>query len=191
MGRWQGKSRKKPTGGRRWPKRKKRQYELGGESAETRIGDRKQVRISVRGKEGKLKLLSADKANITNMETGDSVQAKINSVIENPADPHLVRRNIITKNAVIDTEFGKARVTSRPGQSGVVNAVSLEEKLERKILESEAEPEEDEVEEERLEEETEEKTGKEEESEDEVKEDISSEEIESGEKPIDEKGNEE
>jgi small subunit ribosomal protein S8e len=33
--------------------------------------------------------------------------------------------NIITKGAVIETDAGKARVTSRPGQHGVVNAVLL------------------------------------------------------------------
>ncbi|MBS3815788.1 MAG: 30S ribosomal protein S8e [Hadesarchaea archaeon] len=131
MAKWQGKSWKKHTGGRRWPKRKKRKHELGRESAETKIGDRKRVKISARGNKNKLRLLSTPEVHITNPDTGKSIKAKINSVTENPADPHLVRRNIITKGAVIDTEAGKARVTSRPGQSGIVNAVSLEETLEK------------------------------------------------------------
>jgi len=37
-----------------------------------------------------------------------------------------VRRNIITKGAVIKTEKGPARVTSRPGQHGIINAILLE-----------------------------------------------------------------
>ena len=46
-------------------------------------------------------------------------------VIENTANPNYVRQNIITKGSVIETEKGKAKVTSRPGQHGVVNAVLL------------------------------------------------------------------
>lgn len=141
MAKWQGKSWKKHTGGRRWPKRKKRKHELGRESAETKIGDRKRVKISARGNKNKLRLLSTPEVHITNPDTGKSIKAKINSVTENPADPHLVRRNIITKGAVIDTEAGKARVTSRPGQSGIVNAVSLEETLEKPTEEKKEEKE--------------------------------------------------
>jgi small subunit ribosomal protein S8e len=33
----------------------------------------------------------------------------------------------MTKGAIIETEMGKAKVTSRPGQDGVVNAVLLTE----------------------------------------------------------------
>ncbi|MEK6848627.1 MAG: 30S ribosomal protein S8e, partial [Nanoarchaeota archaeon] len=42
-----------------------------------------------------------------------------------PANRHFIRRNIMTKGSVIDTELGKARITSRPGQDGVVNAVLI------------------------------------------------------------------
>jgi small subunit ribosomal protein S8e len=36
-----------------------------------------------------------------------------------------VRQNIVTRGAVIETEAGRARVTSRPGQHGVINAVLI------------------------------------------------------------------
>ena len=36
-------------------------------------------------------------------------------------------RNIITRGATILTEIGLARVTSKPGQDGVVNAVLIEQ----------------------------------------------------------------
>ncbi|MCD6558125.1 MAG: 30S ribosomal protein S8e, partial [Candidatus Aenigmarchaeota archaeon] len=39
-----------------------------------------------------------------------------------------VRRNIITKGAIIMTEDGRAVVTNRPGQEGVINAKLIEEK---------------------------------------------------------------
>ena len=50
---------------------------------------------------------------------------KITAVVENPANRHFVRRNIITKGTVIETEKGKARITSRPGQEGVINAILI------------------------------------------------------------------
>jgi small subunit ribosomal protein S8e len=56
-----------------------------------------------------------------------SVAADILDVAENPADPNYARRNIITRGALIETSEGRARVTSRPGQDGQVNAVLDEE----------------------------------------------------------------
>lgn len=132
MAKWQGKSLKKPSGGRKWPSRGKRKYELGRESVGTRIGEKRKAEISVRGRGKKTKLLSINSANVTDSETGESAKAEIYSVLENPSDPHLARRNIITKGAVIETEVGKARVTSRPGQEEALNAVLLEGDLEEK-----------------------------------------------------------
>ncbi len=128
MVKWQGRSRKKLSGGRIWPKRKKRKYELGRESAETRIGEPKRIRIAVRGGAEKLRLLVANEANITLPGDKGTKKAKIISVLENAANPHFVRRNIVTCGAVIETDIGSARVTGRPGQDGTVNAILLEEK---------------------------------------------------------------
>ena len=47
-------------------------------------------------------------------------------MVENPANIHYVRRNIITRGAVVDTSAGKARVTSRPGQTGALSGVLVE-----------------------------------------------------------------
>jgi len=55
------------------------------------------------------------------------VPADIEDVVENDANPNYIRRNIITKGAVIETSEGRARVRSRPGQTGQVTAVLLEE----------------------------------------------------------------
>ncbi|MEM7825868.1 MAG: hypothetical protein QW412_03355 [Candidatus Aenigmatarchaeota archaeon] len=38
---------------------------------------------------------------------------------------------MVTKGCIIKTEIGNARVTSRPSQDGVVNAVIIEENLEQ------------------------------------------------------------
>jgi small subunit ribosomal protein S8e len=52
---------------------------------------------------------------------------KMLNEIENNADVDLARRNILTKGAIIVTEQGKAKITSRPGQAGTVNGVLLSE----------------------------------------------------------------
>jgi len=64
--------------------------------------------------------------NVVDTKKNKVLKTKVVQVIENPANPHYVRRNIITKGAIIETEIGNARVTSRPGQHGVLNAVLLE-----------------------------------------------------------------
>ena len=65
--------------------------------------------------------------NVNNPKEGKTVRATINGVIENDADPNYVRRNIVTKGAVVDTDIGRVRVTSRPGMHGVVSGVLLED----------------------------------------------------------------
>ena len=52
-------------------------------------------------------------------------KTEIISVVENPANIHYVRRNIMTKGAIIETELGKAKITSRPGQTGTINAILI------------------------------------------------------------------
>lgn len=126
MALWQGRSKRKITGGRlKFHRRKKRRYELGREQTETTIGKRRAKIIRVRGGNLKVRLYRAEYANVVDPKTKKSKKVKILSVIKNKANPHYVRRNIITKGAVIKTEIGNARVTSRPGQDGVVNAVLL------------------------------------------------------------------
>lgn len=119
---------KKPSGGRIWASRKKRGREMGGEFIETKLGSMKKVERRVFGGNIKINLLGADVANVVDPKTGQAKKSKILKVVENPADPHFVRRNVLTKGAIIETDLGRARVTSRPGQSGGVNAVLLETK---------------------------------------------------------------
>ncbi len=58
--------------------------------------------------------------------TGKTTLAKIHSVIENQSNPNYVRRNILVKGAIIETDKGRARITSRPGKDGVINGILLE-----------------------------------------------------------------
>lgn len=91
------------------------------------VKKRKQV-IRTKGGNKKLRLLSVDTANLFDPKSKTFKQAKIKTITDNPANRHFIRRNIMTKGSVIDTEFGKAVITSRPGQDGVVNAVIVQEK---------------------------------------------------------------
>lgn len=119
-----GRSTRKRTGGRRRPVRKKRKHELGREPTETRVGEPRLKTVDVRGGGEKVRAIQTDVANVA---VGDEVvQATIEGVVRNEADPNYARRNIITEGAIIETDDGQARVTSRPGQDGQVNAVRVE-----------------------------------------------------------------
>ena len=124
---WHSKSRRKPTGGRLKPSRKHKKYEMGRLPALTRLGNLKLKVVRVRGGSQKLRLKSVNYANVVDPNTGKAQKAKIVDVVENKANPHFVREKIITRGAIVKLEDGKlARVTSRPGQDGVVNAVIVE-----------------------------------------------------------------
>ena len=124
----QERSKRKATGGRYRPFRKKKLRYKGSLPTLTKIGSKKLRQDRVRGGNYKLRLLSIDKANVLDPKTGKSVLADIVSVVENKANRQFTRQNIITKGCVIQTSLGLAKVTSRPGQEGIVNAVLIEEK---------------------------------------------------------------
>lgn len=117
-------STKKRTGGRRRTVRKKRKHELGSAPTETQLGEQKLQVVETHGGNEKIRAVETD---VVSVATDDGVErASIEDVVENASNPNYVRRNIITKGAVIETDAGRARVTSRPGQDGQVNAVLLE-----------------------------------------------------------------
>jgi small subunit ribosomal protein S8e len=118
-------SRRKNTGSRLKSERKKRKFELGGEHKETKIGERKVAVADTRGGNPKVKLVVAQHANVLDKKTGACKKVKVLSVSGNPANQHYVRRNILTKGALIETDAGSAKVLSRPGQDGNINAVLI------------------------------------------------------------------
>ena len=121
----QARPRRKQTGARYKAYRKKKQYELGREPSFTKLGKKRMLVIRTMGSNRKLRLLSADTANLFDPKSKTYRQVKIKTITDNPANRHFVRRNIMTQGSVIDTELGKARITSRPGQNGSVNAVLI------------------------------------------------------------------
>jgi len=120
---YQGRSLRKPSGGKKKQHRKKKKFELGRDYIEIKIGKQNIKSIRTKGGNRKNRLITAEFANVFDRQSKSSKKVKILSVVENAANLHYVRRNIITKGAIIKTELGNAKVTSRPGQSGTVNAV--------------------------------------------------------------------
>lgn len=125
MARSQHRSQKKVSGGRYRPFRTKRKCELAGYSANTQLSTEILVRSSrMLGGNIKNRIISTNHINVAGQK-GKMTKTEILNVIENKANPNLVRRNIITKGAIVETKLGKVRVTSRPGQEGSINGVLL------------------------------------------------------------------
>ena len=131
MGVYQWRDHKKPSGGKRsWYYKVKRKYAYGRPFVPAVLSD-KDVRVAVRVRGGNVKVRARRVAYavVSDPKTGVSRKARILAVVDTPANREYARRGIIVKGAIIDTEVGRARVTSRPGQDGVVNAVLIEGSL--------------------------------------------------------------
>ena len=121
------KAKKSPSGSKYRAFRKKKKFELGNNPTLTKLDKIRSKTVRTLGGNSKTRLLSVDTANIVDTKTKKSSKTKIKNVVDNPANRYFVRRNIITKGCIIETEKGKARVTSRPGKEGTVNAVLIKE----------------------------------------------------------------
>jgi len=113
---------KKPSGGRKKAYRTKRRYEKGSFPTETTLGEPRQKTTRSRGGNAKTRIPSTNIANVSD-SSGKTQKTEITRVIRNPANVDYDRRGVITKGTIIETPLGSARVTSRPGQDGVVNAI--------------------------------------------------------------------
>ncbi len=116
----------KTTGGRRHPLRTRRKYELDRYPNEPINGAQVTITRRVRGDNRKTALKTID---FVNLATGDAKvkKTKILKVLENATNNDYKRRGIITKGAILETEEGKCRIVSKPGQTGIANAVLLKE----------------------------------------------------------------
>ena len=106
MARSQARSKRKYTGKKYKHFNKKRKRELERPRLDTTIGEEKKKKQRVLG--GNMNKTS--KVRILHFE-------------ENLASKDLNRRHILTRGAVVETELGNVKITSRPGQHGVLNGV--------------------------------------------------------------------
>lgn len=114
----------KTTGGRRHPLRIRRKYETDRYPNEAVTGAQVTITRAVRGKNRKTALKSVD---FVNMSSGGAQvkKSKIVKVLDNATNNDYKRRGIITKGAILETEDGMCRVVSRPGQTGIANAILI------------------------------------------------------------------
>ncbi|RLI06644.1 30S ribosomal protein S8e [Candidatus Bathyarchaeota archaeon] len=116
---------RKATGGKKRAYRKKRRFERGSFPTET-VVDEPRVKLDRRrGGNIKVRLISTKWVNVSDPETGETKKVEILRVIRNPANVDYDRRNVITRGTILETPLGRVRVTSRPGQSGVLNALLI------------------------------------------------------------------
>ena len=115
-------TKREPTGGRKRAYRKRRKREIGRDPLNAILGERKHVIIRTRGSDVKIRLMSDKYANVFDPTQDKTIKTEILKMESNPSNRDYDRRGVITKGAIIVTELGRARITSRPGQEGIINA---------------------------------------------------------------------
>lgn len=98
---------------------------MGRTPTETVVGETKRKAIGSKCKRTKNPALRVTMVNITDPKKKETYRVEIQDVEMNPASMDYQRRKVITRGTIIKTEKGRAKVTSRPGQDGVLNAVLI------------------------------------------------------------------
>ena len=78
-----------------------------------------------KGRSKKMPVIAIKQVNVTDPKKNVTMRAEIEDVENNPANTDYQRRKVITRGTIIKTSKGRARVTSRPGQDGIMNAVLI------------------------------------------------------------------
>ena len=123
MARSQARSKRKYTGKKYKHFRKKRKRELERPRIDTGIGTDKKKKQRTMGGNFKLKLFATQFINVTDSSTNKTQKVRILRFESNEASKDFNRRHVLTKGAIVETELGNAKITSRPGQHGLLNGV--------------------------------------------------------------------
>jgi small subunit ribosomal protein S8e len=116
---------RKISGGKYKSSRKKKKYELTGQTRVVRLGEKRTKLIRTMGGHKKLVSLSQNKINLVS-KNGKAKVASIKNVLETSSNRFLARQNVLVKGAIIETSLGKAKITNRPGQEGQVQGVLVD-----------------------------------------------------------------
>jgi small subunit ribosomal protein S8e len=116
---------RKASGGRRVASRARRKFELDRYPNEAIAGTTITTTRRTRGNNRKTALKSAETVNALDPSSKKTTKLAIIRVTKNPANKDYERRGVISKGALVETEAGTARVISRPGQDGTVNAILI------------------------------------------------------------------
>ncbi len=125
MGIWHRKSGRTSTGARRKRFMGKRKHEMGRTPTETLMGEPKLRVVDSKGKVKKTPVLRINYVNVTDPKKNETFRAEIQDVEENSASMDYQRRKVITRGTIVKTDKGRAKITSRPGQDGTLNAVLI------------------------------------------------------------------
>ena len=118
---------RKHTGGLIKHTRNRRSDEKDSFSVDTLLGDHS-IRVkNSRGGNIKVSLVSDNSVNVIDKSNNSIKKVAITRVLKNPSNRDYERRGVITRGAILDTELGKVRVLSRPGQSGIIDGILISE----------------------------------------------------------------
>ena len=117
---------RKASGGRLKPNRKSRQYAKVNRPILTKIGEDKRKNVRSAGNNAKTKLISGKTISVALPKDNKIEVVEIESVLENSANKNYVQRDIFNKGSVVRTKLGSVKITSRPGQTGSLSGVLVE-----------------------------------------------------------------
>ena len=112
----------KITGGIRHPLKTRQKFDIDRYPNEALMGEQETATRKTRGNNRKTALKTVSHVNLVLPDTKIK-RTKIIRVLENQTNNDYQRRGVITKGAILETEDGKCRVVSRPGQNGIINAI--------------------------------------------------------------------
>ncbi|KAK6457989.1 40S ribosomal protein S8 [Scheffersomyces xylosifermentans] len=92
------------TGAKRAQFRKKRKFELGRQSANTKIGTKRIHSVRTRGGNQKFRALRIETGNFSWGSEGIARKTRIASVVYHPSNNELVRTNTLTKSAIVQID---------------------------------------------------------------------------------------
>jgi small subunit ribosomal protein S8e len=118
---------RKFTGGRKVAMRGRRKFEIDRYPNEAILGNKDIITRRVRGNNTKTAFKTTEFANVADQVSKKVTKSKILRVTKNSANKDYERRGVISKGALLETEAGTARVVSRPGQDGTVNAILVKQ----------------------------------------------------------------
>ena len=116
---------RKASGGRRVAQRARRKFEIDRYPNEATVGPTITITRRSRGNNIKTALKSAETVNVCDPSSKKTTKFEIVRVTKNAANKDYERRGVISKGALVETEAGTARVISRPGQDGSINAILI------------------------------------------------------------------
>ena len=115
----------KITGGIRHPLKTRQKFQIDRYPNEALMGEQETATRKTRGNNRKTALKTVNHVNLV-LPNAIIKRSKIVRVLENQTNKDYQRRGVITKGAILETEDGKCKVVSRPGQNGVINAILVE-----------------------------------------------------------------